>query len=53
MKPKTPIDIMAYAIPRYPKTPFSVADDNVLLIIPNPGIIKIYTSGCPKNQNKC
>jgi hypothetical protein len=25
----------------------------VVLIIPNPGIIKIYTSGCPKNQNKC
>jgi len=22
-------------------------------IIPNPGKIKIYTSGCPKNQNKC
>lgn len=22
-------------------------------IAPNPGIIKIYTSGCPKNQNKC
>jgi hypothetical protein len=22
-------------------------------IIPNPGRIKIYTSGCPKNQNKC
>lgn len=21
--------------------------------IPNPGMIKIYTSGCPKNQNKC
>lgn len=21
--------------------------------IPNPGRIKIYTSGCPKNQNKC
>ena len=21
--------------------------------IPNPGKIKIYTSGCPKNQNKC
>lgn len=20
---------------------------------PNPGRIKIYTSGCPKNQNKC
>jgi hypothetical protein len=22
-------------------------------IIPKPGIIRIYTSGCPKNQNKC
>lgn len=22
-------------------------------IIPNPGKIKIYTSGCPKNQNRC
>jgi hypothetical protein len=20
---------------------------------PNPGIIKMYTSGCPKNQNRC
>jgi len=27
--------------------------DIVVLIIPNPGMIKIYTSGCPKNQNKC
>jgi len=24
-----------------------------VLIIPNPGMINIYTSGCPKNQNKC
>ena len=22
-------------------------------IIPNPGKMRIYTSGCPKNQNKC
>lgn len=22
-------------------------------IAPNPGIIKIYTSGCPKNQKRC
>jgi len=22
-------------------------------IMPNPGKIKMYTSGCPKNQNKC
>jgi len=21
--------------------------------IPNPGKMRIYTSGCPKNQNKC
>ena len=27
--------------------------DIVVLIIPKPGIINIYTSGCPKNQNKC
>jgi hypothetical protein len=24
-----------------------------VLIIPNPGIIKMYTSGCPKNQKRC
>jgi hypothetical protein len=36
---------MAYAIPKYPNTPFSVAAAKVLLIIPNPGIINIYTSG--------
>lgn len=22
-------------------------------IIPNPGRMRIYTSGCPKNQNRC
>jgi len=25
----------------------------ICVIIPKPGKIKIYTSGCPKNQNKC
>lgn len=25
----------------------------MLEIMPNPGRIKMYTSGCPKNQNKC
>lgn len=25
----------------------------MLEIMPNPGKIKIYTSGCPKNQNRC
>jgi hypothetical protein len=27
--------------------------DNVSLISPKAGNIKIYTSGCPKNQNRC
>lgn len=27
--------------------------DIVVLIIPKPGIIKMYTSGCPKNQKRC
>lgn len=34
----------------------SFLPENVLVIwemTPNPGRIKIYTSGCPKNQNKC
>jgi len=26
---------------------------NISLIIPKAGNINIYTSGCPKNQNKC
>jgi hypothetical protein len=25
----------------------------VVLIIPKPGIINMYTSGCPKNQKRC
>jgi gamma-glutamyl phosphate reductase len=25
----------------------------ISVINPNAGIINIYTSGCPKNQNKC
>ena len=27
--------------------------DNISLINPNAGKIRIQTSGCPKNQNKC
>jgi len=27
--------------------------DIVVLIIPKPGIIRMYTSGCPKNQKRC
>jgi hypothetical protein len=28
-------------------------DDIIKEMIVNVGIIKIYTSGCPKNQNRC
>jgi hypothetical protein len=27
--------------------------ERISLIIPKAGKIRIYTSGCPKNQNKC
>jgi hypothetical protein len=39
--PKTPIDIIAYTIPRYPNTFLFELAEIVVLIIPNPGIIKI------------
>jgi hypothetical protein len=44
---------MAYTIPKYPNTPLLDPADIVVLTIPKAGIIRIYTSGCPKNQNKC
>lgn len=53
MNPKTPIDIIAYTIPKYPKVCFRENTVTTCDTIPNPGKIKIYTSGCPKNQNKC
>jgi hypothetical protein len=37
----------------YPNTDLFEYADIVVLIIPKPGIIKIYTSGCPKNQKRC
>ena len=53
MNPNTPIDIIAYTIPKYPKVCFRANTVTTCETIPNPGKIKIYTSGCPKNQNKC
>ena len=52
-KPNTPIDIIAYTIPRYPNMVLLEWAEMVVLITPKPGMIRIYTSGCPKNQNKC
>lgn len=40
-------------MPRYPKIVFPENFETIWLIIPKAGKIKIYTSGCPKNQNKC
>lgn len=54
IKPRIPIEIIAYIIPRYPKgCCFPVRAVTMWEIIPKPGRISIYTSGCPKNQNKC
>ena len=53
IKPNTPIDNIAYTIPKYPKIGFLDALTTMWLIIPKPGKIRIYTSGWPKNQNRC
>lgn len=51
--PILPIDTIAYTIPKYPNVAFRAYTVTTCDTIPNPGLIKIYTSGCPKNQNKC
>jgi hypothetical protein len=45
IKPKIPIDTIAYTIPKYPKTSFLEKYETIWLIIPKAGRIKIYTSG--------
>jgi len=45
---------MAKNIPEAPNgTNFPLITTTACLTKPKPGKIKIYTSGCPKNQNKC
>jgi hypothetical protein len=52
--PKTPILAIAKNIPGNPKgNGFPLVEITACLTKPNPGRIKIYTSGWPKNQNKC
>jgi len=55
IKPKIPIQHIAYIIPKDPKVSPLLEEylETTCDTIPNPGKIKIYTSGCPKNQNKC
>jgi len=40
-------------MPKLPNTAFDENLETIWLIIPNAGKIRIYTSGCPKNQNRC
>jgi len=53
MNPSNPIPTIAYTMAINPKTRLFVISLRTWLIIPNPGKILMYTSGCPKNQNKC
>jgi hypothetical protein len=45
MKPRIPIENIAYTIPRYPNTGLPENVDTTCDTIPNPGIIRMYTSG--------
>lgn len=53
INPKNPIDSIAPDMPKTPKTGRAACIEITLLTIPKAGKIKTYTSGCPKNQNKC
>src|SRR2546423_15200413 len=53
MKPSSPIDNIAYTIALYPKIGFRENTDTSCEHNPIAGKIAMYTSGCPKNQNKC
>ena len=51
--PKYEIQDIASIIDWYPNKITLICSDKILLIRPNPGTIKIYTSGWPKNQKIC
>jgi hypothetical protein len=54
INPKNPIPNIANIILKCPKTPrFPPTNLTTWETIPNAGNIKIYTSGCPKNQKMC
>src|ERR1700676_172146 len=53
MKPRSPIDNMAYTIALYPKIGLRENTESNCEHKPMAGRIAMYTSGCPKNQNKC
>src|SRR5260221_2113141 len=53
MNPRIPMDSMAYTMALYPKIGLRENTDTSCEHKPMAGKIAIYTSGCPKNQNKC
>ena len=53
MKLNAPIATIAHTIMRYPKIFFLEWTDKTSETIPKAGRATIYTSGWPKNQNKC
>lgn len=50
MNPRNAIDIIAHIIPITPNIGFDENVDTICEIIPNAGIINIYTSGCLPNS---
>src|SRR5690349_17772779 len=53
MKPRNPMDMMAYTIALYPKMGLREKTESNCEHSPMAGKIAMYTSGCPKNQNRC
>lgn len=54
IRPRRPMAHIAYCIPKVPNVFFFFLWWVMIWeMAPNPGRIKIYTSGWPKNQNRC
>ena len=53
MKPRNPMAMMENTIARYPKSGLRANTGRISEISPIAGRIMMYTSGCPKNQNRC
>jgi len=51
--PSKPIAHMAHTMALYPKTGLRENVESRCDVTPIPGKIAMYTSGCPKNQNRC
>src|SRR5690348_9327645 len=52
-KPRNPMPRMAYTMALYPKIGLRENVESSCDATPMPGRMAMYTSGCPKNQNRC